>query len=324
MGKKFLAALLAATTAASGVVPSIAAAQDRGDRGGPRVERSQQRQAQRPSSGGWQQRQSQGQNQRGPSAERQARQQSAHGNWQQSGRDRSPTSYGQRSSRPTAPDGSMPRLPQERRDDRASGGGGQRPGAWQSARPAPQGGQTVRPDRAREPSGNFRGRPDDRREFTRDRGDDRRDFSPDRRDNRRDIRRSEGEHRWSAGRTDWSAHRQWSGQRNGWQNGRGGWNRDWRRDARYDWGSWRSNNRNAFRLPRYYAPYGWSAGYRRFGVGAVLSSVLFTQSYWINDPWDYRLPEADGPYRWVRYYNDALLVDVYSGEVVDVINDIFW
>ena len=31
-----------------------------------------------------------------------------------------------------------------------------------------------------------------------------------------------------------------------------------------------------------------------------------------------------GPYRWVRYYDDALLVDIYSGEVVDVIYDFFW
>ncbi|WP_409574764.1 RcnB family protein [Sphingopyxis sp. PET50] len=33
---------------------------------------------------------------------------------------------------------------------------------------------------------------------------------------------------------------------------------------------------------------------------------------------------AYGGYRWVRYYNDALLVDTYSGEVVDVIYDFFW
>ena len=41
-------------------------------------------------------------------------------------------------------------------------------------------------------------------------------------------------------------------------------------------------------------------------------------------PYDYRLPEAYGPYRWVRYYNDALLVDIYTGEVVDTVYDIFW
>lgn len=65
-------------------------------------------------------------------------------------------------------------------------------------------------------------------------------------------------------------------------------------------------------------------GYRRFSIGYTLSSLLFSQNYWINDPFYYRLPPAYGPYRWVRYYNDALLVDIHSGRVVDVIHDIFW
>ena len=106
---------------------------------------------------------------------------------------------------------------------------------------------------------------------------------------------------------------------------RGGrWNREWRGDTRYNWQSYRTSNRNAYRLPRYYAPYGWNYGYRRFSIGVTLSSALFAQGYWIDDPYDYRLPEVYGPYRWVRYYNDALLVDIYSGQVVDVVYDIFW
>ena len=46
--------------------------------------------------------------------------------------------------------------------------------------------------------------------------------------------------------------------------------------------------------------------------------------YWIGDPYSYRLPEAYGPYRWVRYYNDALLVDLRSGFVVDTVYGIFY
>jgi len=102
------------------------------------------------------------------------------------------------------------------------------------------------------------------------------------------------------------------------------WNRNWRGSDRYDYRDYRSSNRGAFHLPRYYAPYGWDGGYRRFGVGIRLSSVLFGQNYWIDDPYDYRLPPAYGPYRWVRYYNDALLVDLRSGYVVDTVYDIFW
>jgi hypothetical protein len=104
----------------------------------------------------------------------------------------------------------------------------------------------------------------------------------------------------------------------------GAWNRGWRNDNRYAWSNYRSSNRGAYRLPRYYAPSGWGSGYRRFGVGFSLSSILYNQNYWIQDPYTYRLPEAYGPYRWVRYYNDALLVDLDSGRVVDTVYDIFW
>jgi Ni/Co efflux regulator RcnB len=51
---------------------------------------------------------------------------------------------------------------------------------------------------------------------------------------------------------------------------------------------------------------------------------FYGNQYWINDPWQYRLPSAYGPYRWIRYYDDALLVDLRTGEVVDVINGVFW
>ena len=104
---------------------------------------------------------------------------------------------------------------------------------------------------------------------------------------------------------------------------RGGWNRGWRGNTRYDWARYRTANRNAYRLPRYYAPSGWG-GYRRFGIGTTVASGLWGQNYWIADPFAYRLPEAYGPYRWVRYYGDALLIDLRTGLVVDSVYDIFW
>ncbi|MEG3086626.1 RcnB family protein [Sphingomonas sp. PB4P5] len=116
---------------------------------------------------------------------------------------------------------------------------------------------------------------------------------------------------------------QWRGN-DGRGNDRGNWNRNWRQDSRYNWNQRRQYNRNIYHLPRYYAPNGWNSGYRRFGIGFTLSSILFNQNYWIDDAEYYGLPEAYGEYRWVRYYNDALLVDTYSGEVVDTVYDIFW
>lgn len=100
--------------------------------------------------------------------------------------------------------------------------------------------------------------------------------------------------------------------------------RGWRNDRRYDWRGWRENHRDMFRMPRYVAPRGWGYGYRRFGIGARLPAFFYGQSYWIDDPYDYRLPPAYGPYRWIRYYDDALLIDLRTGLIVDEIPDFFW
>ena len=102
------------------------------------------------------------------------------------------------------------------------------------------------------------------------------------------------------------------------------WNRDWRRDNRYDWQAYRFSNRNSFRQSRYYDPFGSRYGYQRFSIGIRIGSSYYNDRYWISDPFAYRLPYADGPYRWVRYYDDVLLIDLRNGAVVDVIHDFFW
>ena len=96
----------------------------------------------------------------------------------------------------------------------------------------------------------------------------------------------------------------------------------WRNDHRYDWRRWRDRHRSLFRLGYYYDPFGWS--YRRWSLGSFLWPSYYGSRYWLNDPWHYRLPPAYGPYRWVRYWDDALLVNIYTGQVVDVIHNFFW
>jgi Ni/Co efflux regulator RcnB len=76
-------------------------------------------------------------------------------------------------------------------------------------------------------------------------------------------------------------------------------------------------------LPRYYSPYG-NYGYQRFGIGLFLDRLFYDQRYWLDDPYSYRLPPAEYGTQWVRYYNDVLLVDIDTGEVLDVIHDFFW
>ena len=291
MGRKWIAALLAAVA----VVPSAALAQDRGDRGAMRAERQAAREARQQAGGGptggiTQQRpQQQGGWQR---AERAPQQRAQGGGWTNRNEAR-----------------------QERRDDRRDF-----TAERQRDRQALAAGQVsreqYRADRTR-----------DRSDFRRDQSQNRQALRGDWQQQRQwnDTRHRDDDRRWTRSGADWNdMYRFQGGDR--WQGNRygNGWNRDWRRDTRYDWNRWRGVNRNAFRLPRYYAPYGWNYGYRRFGIGATLSTMLFAQDYWIDDPWSYRLPEAYGPYRWVRYYNDAILVDTYTGEVADVINDIFW
>jgi len=100
------------------------------------------------------------------------------------------------------------------------------------------------------------------------------------------------------------------------------WRTDWRRDHRYDWRNYRDHHRSIFRVGIYYDPFGW--GYQRYGIGWRLWPSYYSSSYWLSDPYMYRLPYAPWPYKWVRYYDDALLVDTYTGQVVDVMYDFFW
>jgi Ni/Co efflux regulator RcnB len=100
------------------------------------------------------------------------------------------------------------------------------------------------------------------------------------------------------------------------------WSHDWRSDRSYDWRRYRDRNRSTYRLGYYRDPYG--SRYRRFSIGFSLFPSYYQSSYWLDDPFMYRLPPAYGPYRWVRYYGDALLVNIYTGQVVDVVYDFFW
>jgi hypothetical protein len=100
------------------------------------------------------------------------------------------------------------------------------------------------------------------------------------------------------------------------------WNTSWRNNHRYDWHNYRHHHHSLFHLGFYFDPYGW--GYSPFQIGWRLWPNYYSSNYWINDPWMYRLPYAPPGYVWVRYWNDALLVDTWSGTVVDMIPGFFW
>lgn len=182
----------------------------------------------------------------------------------------------------------------QRRSDRRSGAsrpGSAYPQAWQGNPNDPRRDHYERLERQNQ----WRyGTREQRQEIRQERRGDRRDWRDDRRDDRRD-----------------------------WRNDRRGWNHGWRNDNRYDWQNWRFRNRNVFRGSRYFSPYR-NHRYSRFSIGLLLEPLFYSQRYWIGDPWQYRLPAAPYGAQWVRYYNDVLLVDTYTGEVIDVIYDFFW
>jgi Ni/Co efflux regulator RcnB len=137
-----------------------------------------------------------------------------------------------------------------------------------------------------------------------------------------DRRAADGDRgQWNRGGDN---HGQWNGDRRAEDREHGQWNREWRRDDRYNWQAYRQYNRDFFHVGAYYNPFGYGFGYQSFGIGFYLDAPFYANDYWINDPYDYRLPEAYGNTRWVRYYNDVVLVDIDTGEVLDVIHNFFW
>jgi Ni/Co efflux regulator RcnB len=93
-----------------------------------------------------------------------------------------------------------------------------------------------------------------------------------------------------------------------------------RRWGRNDWSGYRAQNRALFARGSWNAPFRYTA----FRPGVRIAPNYFGARYFIADPWRYRLPPVGYNQRWVRHYNDVLLVDVRRGVVVDVIRNFYW
>jgi len=131
------------------------------------------------------------------------------------------------------------------------------------------------------------------------RDNDRPDFNrpgPDRRDVRRpDDRRDFGDRRGDRGRRDFSNYRNYH------QN-------------------FRASQR--FRAAPYRRPPGYFA--RRWSWGQTLPSFFWTRDYWLTDFYAYDLPPPPYGAIWVRVGDDALLIDQYSGEIIEVDYGVFY
>lgn len=93
--------------------------------------------------------------------------------------------------------------------------------------------------------------------------------------------------------------------------------RNWRRD---DWRTYRNQNRALYNRGRWDAPF----RYQTFRPGVRIAPTFYGTRYVIGDPWRYHLPAARGATRWVRHYNDVLLIDYRRGIVLDVLRNFYW
>jgi len=91
----------------------------------------------------------------------------------------------------------------------------------------------------------------------------------------------------------------------------------------FDRGTYQRNTTASrhFHWQSYNQPSGYY--YRRWTFGQVLPSIFWAQDYWLTDYWMFDLPVPPYGYVWVRYNDDALLVNNQTGEVLQVVYGLF-
>ena len=77
-----------------------------------------------------------------------------------------------------------------------------------------------------------------------------------------------------------------------------------------------------FHMRAWIAPRGFH--YRRFRIGERIPGVLLAADYFLTSYWLYGLEPPPPGYVWVRDGSDAVLVDRYTGEVIQVVYDAFY
>lgn len=98
--------------------------------------------------------------------------------------------------------------------------------------------------------------------------------------------------------------------------------REDRRELNDDWRAYRNSHRQVFQRGYYSAPRGMR--YRPITVGYTFQPAFYSSRYQLTNYNAYRLPNPGYNHRWVRYGNDAVLVDIRSGRALRVISGFFW
>jgi Nickel/cobalt transporter regulator len=79
---------------------------------------------------------------------------------------------------------------------------------------------------------------------------------------------------------------------------------------------------NPVRVSPFIYPPGWA--YRRWAVGAVLPPFFLAPNYYYSDWATLGLDPPPPGAQWVRYGPDLLLVDIGTGNVIEVVPDVFY
>jgi len=106
---------------------------------------------------------------------------------------------------------------------------------------------------------------------------------------------------------------------------RGDWNRgDWRGRPQWRPGAYPHSFHSAhrYRIGPYIRPPHFYAHVWTFGE--VLPVDWYAPDYLIEDWWNYDLPAPPPGFDWVRVGDDALLIDEYTGQVAQVVRQLFW
>jgi len=86
--------------------------------------------------------------------------------------------------------------------------------------------------------------------------------------------------------------------------------------------SYRGHAFNRVHAAAFVYPSGWA--YRRWAVGAILPPLFLVPAYYYADWAALGLSAPEPGFQWVRYGPDLVLVNVSTGEVVDVVYGAFY
>ncbi len=86
------------------------------------------------------------------------------------------------------------------------------------------------------------------------------------------------------------------------------------------WRDYRRHNPQIFHRGNWRAPY----RYVQYHPGYRMHHDYYRPHYYVSNPYRYRLNRYYDYTRWVRHYDDMLLVDVRTGEVLRVHRNFYW